>query len=166
VANVSHELRTPITSIKGFVETLAEGAMDAPSGCSVPHWPSSQNRPTNWNTFVEDLLALARLDGKTSYVKTELGAPGLFGGERQARLRPGAEAKSIAVEVLCPSDIEVEVSPTLIGAGAREPLGTRDQVFGGDTAGTDRSRPAGDGSRRPRGSIGDPASRERLAAHL
>lgn len=30
VANVSHELRTPLTSIRGFVETLREGAIDNP----------------------------------------------------------------------------------------------------------------------------------------
>ena len=30
VANVSHELKTPVTSIKGFAETLADGAIDDP----------------------------------------------------------------------------------------------------------------------------------------
>lgn len=30
VANVSHELKTPVTSIKGFIETLLDGAMDKP----------------------------------------------------------------------------------------------------------------------------------------
>ena len=30
VANVSHELKTPLTSIKGFVETLLDGAINNP----------------------------------------------------------------------------------------------------------------------------------------
>ena len=30
VANVSHELRTPLTSIKGFIETFLQGAIDDP----------------------------------------------------------------------------------------------------------------------------------------
>jgi two-component system phosphate regulon sensor histidine kinase PhoR len=30
VANVSHELRTPLTSIRGFIETLRNGAIENP----------------------------------------------------------------------------------------------------------------------------------------
>ena len=30
VANASHEIRTPLTAIKGFVETLRDGAMKNP----------------------------------------------------------------------------------------------------------------------------------------
>jgi two-component system phosphate regulon sensor histidine kinase PhoR len=34
VANVSHELRTPLSLIKGYVETLQDGAKDSPETAS------------------------------------------------------------------------------------------------------------------------------------
>jgi len=61
VANVSHELKTPITSIKGFVETLLDGAM---------HDPKDSNRfleiiakqSDRLVSIIEDLLSLSRLE--------------------------------------------------------------------------------------------------------
>ncbi|MGV3773497.1 MAG: sensor histidine kinase [Verrucomicrobiales bacterium] len=61
VANVSHELRTPLTLIKGYVETLQEGAMHDPQvaerflGIIAKH----SDRLTY---LIEDLLTISRLE--------------------------------------------------------------------------------------------------------
>lgn len=61
VANVSHELKTPITSIKGFLETLREGALKDPEHAErfldiiIKH----TDRLT---AIVDDLLSLSRIE--------------------------------------------------------------------------------------------------------
>ena len=61
VSNVSHELKTPITSIKGFVETLRDGALDNREyaerflGIIARH-------AERLHAIIEDLLALSRLE--------------------------------------------------------------------------------------------------------
>ncbi len=61
VANVSHELRTPLTAIKGFAETLREGAMHDPV-----HGPkflaTIENHVDQLTNLVNDLLELSKLD--------------------------------------------------------------------------------------------------------
>ncbi len=61
VANVSHELRTPITSIRGFVETLLEGAAEDPERAErfLRIILTHTNR---LNSIIEDLLSLSRLE--------------------------------------------------------------------------------------------------------
>ncbi|MEZ0227839.1 MAG: ATP-binding protein, partial [Planctomycetota bacterium] len=61
VANVSHELRTPITLVKGFLETLQDGALrDAEKG---PRFLGIASRHVKaLEALVEDLLTLGRLD--------------------------------------------------------------------------------------------------------
>ncbi len=61
VANVSHELRTPVTSIKGFVETLLEGAMDSPVD-RKKFLEIILRHTRRLNNIIDDLLALARLE--------------------------------------------------------------------------------------------------------
>ena len=61
VANVSHELKTPITSIKGFTETLLDGAMHEPEEAKrFLEIVSSQ--ADRLGVIIEDLLALSRLE--------------------------------------------------------------------------------------------------------
>ena len=61
VANVSHELRTPITSIKGFVETLAAGAVKNPPDAERFLGIISK-QVDRLNAIIEDLLVLSRLE--------------------------------------------------------------------------------------------------------
>ncbi|MEM7247150.1 MAG: ATP-binding protein [Acidobacteriota bacterium] len=61
VANVSHELRTPITSIKGFIETLRDGALE--DGDRARHFLGILERQSDrLGAIIEDLLSLSRLE--------------------------------------------------------------------------------------------------------
>jgi two-component system phosphate regulon sensor histidine kinase PhoR len=61
VSNVSHELRTPITSIKGSVDTLLDGAMDDPE--ALPRFLGIIAQETDrLARIVADLLELSRLE--------------------------------------------------------------------------------------------------------
>lgn len=64
VANASHELRTPITAIKGFSETLKDGALQDPLFAKefVDIIYKESNR---LETIVEDILALSRIEKNT-----------------------------------------------------------------------------------------------------
>jgi two-component system phosphate regulon sensor histidine kinase PhoR len=75
VANVSHELRTPVSSIKGYAETLLEGAIDdkknAKEFIGIIH--ENSDRLVN---LINDLLDLAKIEsGKMNmvFMPVELG---------------------------------------------------------------------------------------------
>ena len=63
VANVSHELRTPLTVIKGFIETLQDGAMGDPA--RAKEYLATIVRHTDQLTnLVSDLLELSKLESQ------------------------------------------------------------------------------------------------------
>lgn len=74
VANVSHELKTPITSIKGFVETLLDGALDDPDSARR-FLATIAKQATRLDALIEDLLKLSRVEQEG-----ERGAIELFDG--------------------------------------------------------------------------------------
>lgn len=61
VANVSHELKTPITSIRGFTETLLDGAMDEEK-LRKQFLDIILKESTRIQALVQDLLELSRLE--------------------------------------------------------------------------------------------------------
>ncbi|MEW5758831.1 MAG: two-component system histidine kinase PnpS [Candidatus Omnitrophota bacterium] len=63
VANVSHELRTPLTSIKGFIETLLEGAIDDKENAKQ-FLTIIKEQADRFDNLINDLLALAGLESK------------------------------------------------------------------------------------------------------
>jgi len=63
IANVSHELRTPLTSIKGFLETLLDGALEDTT--IAKHFLQIMNSETERLTrLIDDLLSLSRIEAK------------------------------------------------------------------------------------------------------
>ena len=71
VANASHELRTPVAAIKGFAETLLEGAMEDPNTLreflEIIHHESGR-----LERIILDLLQLAQSEARGEKVRSEL----------------------------------------------------------------------------------------------
>ena len=63
VANVSHELRTPITSIKGFIETLKDGAIEEPEN-NRRFLNIIETHAERLNNLISDLLELSRIESR------------------------------------------------------------------------------------------------------
>ena len=72
VANVSHELKTPLTSIKGFVETLLEGALQDKEN-SRQFLKIIEAHAQRLDNLINDLLSLSYLESESiSLNKSEL----------------------------------------------------------------------------------------------
>jgi two-component system phosphate regulon sensor histidine kinase PhoR len=115
VANVSHEIKTPVTAIKGFVETLRDGAIHNPeqAGRFLEIIEKHVNR---LNAIIEDLLRLSRIEedekrGEISLTKGRL---------REALANAiqlcsdKATAKNIPIRLICEEDILARIDPPLI----------------------------------------------------
>lgn len=69
-ANVSHELKTPITSIKGFAETLMEGAIDNPA-YARKFLGIIMMEAERLTRLINDILSISKLESGNNDVETE-----------------------------------------------------------------------------------------------
>ncbi len=114
VANVSHELKTPITAIKGFVETLKDGALDDPA--KARYFLGIIGKHTErMNAIIDDLLALSRLEqeGRASVEFEEHPAAAIIRDAIEV-CETKALAKRISVTVNCDDTIHITCNPLLM----------------------------------------------------
>lgn len=65
VANVTHELRTPLTSIRGFIETLKEGAIED-KNTRVRFLDIISLEAERLERLIDDILTLSEIENKAS----------------------------------------------------------------------------------------------------
>ena len=115
VANVSHELKTPITSIKGFLETLREGALKDPEHAErfldiiIKH----TDRLT---AIVDDLLSLSRIERdaeKGEIALQDRGIAEVLDAVGKA-CRKRAQLKNIKLEWEADDTIVAQINATLL----------------------------------------------------
>lgn len=115
VANVSHELRTPITSIRGYVETLLDGAIDIRED-AVKFLEIVLRHSERLSTIIDDLLALSRIEeeAKQGAIVLEEGLllPVLEAAVQICQLK--ADQAGVDVAIYCPENIVVAMNPTLL----------------------------------------------------
>jgi two-component system, OmpR family, phosphate regulon sensor histidine kinase PhoR len=114
-ANVSHELRTPIASIKGFVETLLDGAMAEPADAER-FLRIIARQADRLNSIVEDLLTLSRIEKEAENAdipRSETRLSELF----EAAVRecsPRAAERGIEIVVDCTDDLKAIMNAALV----------------------------------------------------
>ena len=115
VANVSHELKTPVATIKGFVETLLDGAIDEPAD-NRRFLEIVGRQSDRLAAIIEDLLALSRIEqseGAGSLPREPVAVASLLAAARSSCL-PRATERGIAIELDCPDELVAEVNAALL----------------------------------------------------
>ena len=115
VANVSHELKTPVTTIKGFTETLIEGARENPE--ELERFLDIILRQTGrLSNIIDDLLTLSKLESAPLSEVLALDWYDLCEIVESSRdiCLSRAEKKNIALTTECSSPIRVKVDQSLL----------------------------------------------------
>lgn len=106
VANVSHELKTPLTSIKGFVETLLEGALEDKEN-NRNFLKIIQTHADRLDTLVNDLLSLSKLESEGIEIRKSVFDLHSQVNEVLKGFKSQLKVKEIKVENILPEGLKV-----------------------------------------------------------
>ena len=115
VANVSHELRTPITSIRGYVETLLDGALDDRDD-AVRFLEIVLRQSQRLNAIIDDLLALSRIEQESTdgMVHMEEGPLCAVLETAVQTCQVNADRRGVKLELDCPENLVAMMNETLL----------------------------------------------------
>jgi two-component system, OmpR family, phosphate regulon sensor histidine kinase PhoR len=101
VANVSHELRTPLSSIRGFAETLREGAVDDEEN-RLGFLKTIEEQAIGLQKLVDDLLDLSAIESGHRPPKLAPVELGPLVRETLRRFGPAAAERGVALAASLP----------------------------------------------------------------
>jgi two-component system phosphate regulon sensor histidine kinase PhoR len=115
VANVSHELRTPVTSIRGYVETLLDGAIDNRAD-SIKFLQTVLRQAERLSDIIEDLLVLSRIEQEADHgqIKLETGDLCRVFDVAVETCQKMAEEQGVSILPECPASIRLRMNDTLL----------------------------------------------------
>lgn len=115
VANVSHELKTPITVIKGYIETLLDGAL-AEEATAKSFLTVAAAQANRLDAIVDDLLTLSRIEDKSGQEKVlTCPAAALQVLENAVEVcAPLAAEKQVRLEVDCAPELSAPMNQPLL----------------------------------------------------
>ncbi len=115
VANVSHELKTPITSIRGYVETLLDGALDDRED-SEKFLEIVLRQSGQLEEIIDDLLALSRIERHSNAAEVSFESRNLRPVLQEALGMIASKAQDSGVEVIldCPDELSLKLNQTLL----------------------------------------------------
>ena len=114
VANVSHELRTPVQLVKGFAETLSEGALGDPEQARRFVGIIERNA-SRMENLISDLLSLASLEreGGDRIRPEPCLIRSILEAAREA-ISPKSEARGTEVRITCGEGLAAKVDDGLL----------------------------------------------------
>lgn len=101
VANVSHELKTPVTAIKGFTETLLDGALNDEKA-SREFVEIIDHEAERLKRLIQDLLDLSRIEAKQVKLRRLPVDISSIAGDAVLKLRGQADNAKISLYVNLP----------------------------------------------------------------
>ena len=114
-ANVSHEIKTPLTAIKGFVETLKNGALNRPEE-AAKFLGIIEKHTNRLNAIIDDLMKLSLIEQKTDKKEILLENRHLLPSLQSARqlCQSMADEKAIQIMLFCEETLSINLNAALI----------------------------------------------------